>query len=93
MRFECVGGIDDKAHIRLAILVQRRRHTKDQGITFTDTAEIGRGLETACTGLSNFGLRNMFDIALPGIKLVNLDIIDIDTQDIETNGVVSQHQW
>ncbi|MNF79915.1 hypothetical protein D3C84_621460 [compost metagenome] len=92
VRFECVGGVDHEAHIRLAVFIQRRRHAENQSIALADTAEIGSGLEAALAGSRDFVSGDMLDIALTGVELAHLAFINVYTQHTKANSVVAQHQ-
>src|SRR5690606_4603999 len=92
MGLDSIGGIDHKAHVRLAILVQRRRHTEDQGVTLGRAAKVRGGLESIGASLGDVIRRNMLDVALTSVELFNLGSVDIDAKHPKTDGIVSEHE-
>ena len=47
VRFHCVGSVDNKAHVRLAVFVQRSRYAQNYGFHFADAGEVGGGFKQA----------------------------------------------
>src|SRR5205814_6234277 len=72
----------DERNIRLAILVQRRRHADDDGPDFLDTVEIGRGREpSGLDHISNGLRRDVFDVAAALVQRIDLGLVYIQAQD------------
>src|SRR5687767_7081557 len=70
MRNKSIGRVDNKAKIRLPVLVERRRDANNQGIRFLRQREIGRRNKAILNRLLNGGRWNMFDVATARIQCV-----------------------
>src|SRR6476646_797212 len=79
MRRDRAARVENVRDIGLTIFAQRRRHANDDGLTFFDAAEIGRGRKTILANDARQCLiGNMFDVTTTPIDEIDLCLIDIE---------------
>ncbi len=82
MRGDALAGLENVGNVRLAVLVQRRRHTEDHGLDFADAAEVRRRRKGAASRLlRDVGAVNVFDGAAAGVAVVDLGGVVIQAED------------
>ena len=93
VRFDCVGSVDNEAHVRFAVFVQRSRYAQNHGFYFADAGEVGRCFKQAVGSSGNFVGRDMLDVAFAFVELVDFGFVDVETQNLVTDVHIAQHQW
>ena len=93
VRFDRVGSVDNKAHVRFAVFVQRSRYAQNDGFYFADTGEVGRCFKQAVGSSGNFVGRDMLNVAFAFVELVDFVGVNVETQNLVTDIHIAQHQW
>lgn len=74
------GGVEDKAHIRFAVFVERGGHADQYGLGAAELRKIRSGLEAACFEPAfNEGRGKVVDVALTGLELFDFVVIYVET--------------
>ena len=93
VRFYRIGGVNHKAHVRLAVFVQRSRYAQNDGFYFVDAGEVGRCFKQAIGSSGNFVGRDMLDVAFAFVELVDFVGVNVEPQNLVTDIHIAQHQW
>src|SRR5690606_32064086 len=92
MRLQCVNRIDDKAHVRLTIFVERRGNAHDQSVTFSGTSKISGGLKTFLPRRYNTRCRDVLNVTFAGIEFAYLALVNINAKHAKPYVPETQHQ-
>src|SRR5688500_15388087 len=80
-------GPFDVAQIRIAALVERRRHADDDAVSLGESPHVGGGLERVFGNeLRDRRRIDVLDVTLAGFELVDLALVNIESQTAETRG-------
>ena len=66
VRHERVHGVGHVAEVRLAVLVERRRHADDERVAILGVGEVGRRRETFLDRVGDLLGRDVLDVGLAG---------------------------
>src|SRR5689334_24894681 len=74
----------DVTQIRIATLIERRRHADDDAVRFSQASEIGSRFELVVANeLRKRGRIDVLDVALPSVELVHLGLVDVEPHTTE----------
>src|SRR5690606_8667979 len=85
--------VDDKAQIRLVVLVQRGRDADDLCVQLGGSRKILGGNKAGLLGLADFGWGDAFDIAFAAVQQLDLAWVDIKTGNADAHFSKTQGQW
>src|SRR4029077_6087214 len=78
-----LGRVGDVAQVGLVILVQRGRHTNDDGVHLRQPGKVRSGFESALAGLPNSAGKDADNVGAALRQSSYLALIDIETRDPE----------
>jgi hypothetical protein len=89
---EGVHRVQNKAEIRLAVLVQGGRDTQDQGVYVAGAGEVGSWLEPAFDSLCDAFGGDMLDIGLTPHEGVDFFLVDVEPYNLIADLRISEGQ-
>src|SRR5690554_361160 len=92
-RQDAFHRVDDKAQIRLVVLVQRGRDADDLCVQLGGSRKIRGGDKAGLLGLVDFGWGDAFDIAFAAVQQLDFAWVDIKTCNADAHFSKTQGQW
>ncbi len=84
---DLLGRLLDVGQVRVAAVVQRRRHADQQGVRLAQPPHVGGGHELAVGHVLGDPLgRNVLDVAAAGLELIDLGPINVEAHRLHTAG-------